>query len=125
MRSCREKERISEMNDDVDIVLARRVQECALGKHLPSDFSDRLIRSVRHHRRVSRIKIAISLIVICVLGMGFVGLVTAEAPKQSSEVAIKAYGVPLKSEQVSGWVFLGFIRECFKRNKSNKKKEEE
>ena len=126
MRSCREEKGRDEiMNDEVDIVLARRLQECAACKRLPSGFADRLVRSVRRRRRLSRIKVAVSLIVVSAFGIGLLGVFSEESPEPAKPTAIIAAGHPAKQEQVSGWMFLGFLRECFKRNRNNKRKEEE
>ena len=112
------------MMNESDSVLSRRLRECVSDKRLPSGFSERLVRSVRR-RRTMRIFAVVSLIVVCMLGMGSIGYFTSADRDPTSEDSIVAAQGPLKSEQVSGWMFIGFLRECFKRNKNNKRKEEE
>lgn len=113
------------MMNDADELLTRRLRDCLSDRHLPSGFSDRLVRSVRRRRRVSRTAAVVSVIVACVLVMGFVGYFSSEEPKATEKPALVAAQGPVKTERVSGWLFLGFFRECFKRNKTNKRKEEE
>jgi hypothetical protein len=36
-----------------------------------------------------------------------------------------AADAPADTTEVSSWFLLGYLRECFKRNKSSRKKEEE
>lgn len=112
------------MMNESDCVLSRRLRECVSDKRLPSGFSERLVRSVRR-RRTMRVFAVVSLIVICMLGMGSIGYFTSADRDPTSEDSIVAAQGPLKSEQVSGWMLIGFLRECFKRNKTNKRKEEE
>ena len=111
------------MNES-DSVLSRRLRECVSGKRLPPGFSERLVLSVRR-RRTMRVFAVVSLIVVCMLGMGSIGYFTSAESEGVSEDSIVAAQGPLKSEQVSGWMLIGFLRECFKRNKNNKRKEEE
>ena len=113
------------MMNESDCVLSRRLRECVSGKRLPPGFSERLVRSVRRRRRTMRIFAVVSLIVVCMLGMGSIGYFTSADRDETPEDSIVAAQGPLKSEQVSGWMFIGFLRECFKRNKNNKRKEEE
>ena len=113
------------MMNESDCVLSRRLRECVSGKRLPSGFSERLVRSVRRRRRTMRVFAVVSLIVVCMLGMGSIGYFTSADRDPTSEDSIVAAQGPLKSERVSGWMFIGFLRECFKRNKTNKRKEEE
>ena len=111
-------------NDDIDLVLTRRVQECAAEKHLPSDFSDRLVKSLRHRRRMFRVKVVAIIVVVAVMG-GFLGHLTIKKPTAPTEAALIAADTPSRETEASGWMLFGFLRECFKRNRTNKRKEEE
>ena len=112
-------------NDGFDAVLARRVRECAAGKHLPSDFSDRFVTTLRRRRRARHFKM-VALIVALTLVCGLFISFTAEKPTcRSTETALVSTDKPMKNAQSSGWMLLGFFRECFRRNKTGKKKEEE
>lgn len=111
-------------NDDIDLVLTRRLREGAAEKHLPSDFSGRLVKTLRHRRRVFRIKVIAVIVVVAVLG-GFLGHLTIKKPAQPTEAVLVAADTPSKNSEVSGWMLFGVLRECFKRNRTNKRKEEE
>jgi hypothetical protein len=42
-----------------------------------------------------------------------------KGPKEMSLVAARENGT---KEKVTSWIFLGFFKECFKRNRTNKRK---
>lgn len=113
------------VDDCVDAVLARRIKECAAGRRLSPDFSDRLVAALRRRRRARRLKVT-ALIVVLVLVCGLFGLLSVERPtNRSAETALVATDTPPKETQSSGWMLLGFFRECFRRSKVSKKKEDE
>lgn len=129
MRSCLGMERMERkeemMNDEVDVVLARRVKECVADKHLPGDFADRLVRSVRRRRYALYTKIAAVVVLLVFGGVGFWGYLNNRMPQSAPEARLIAAKGPAQDTQVSGWMLLGFFRECFRRNKANKRKEDE
>ena len=111
--------------EDVDLTLAAWARDYAAGKSLPDGFSKRLRLSVRHSRRMFRLKLTaiIALVVITTLfAIGLTGHVTAQSGKQTM---IAAGEGDAKEECVVGWALLSMFRECFHRGKSGKKKEEE
>ena len=111
--------------EDVDFTLAAWARDYAAGKSLPDGFSKRLRLSVRHSRRMFRLKLMtiIALAVITTLfAIGLTGRVTAQSGRQTMIAA--GEGDP-KEECVVGWTLLSMFRECFHRGKSGKKKEEE
>lgn len=112
------------MNDRVDVVFTRRIQTCAADRHLPSDFSDRLVTSLRRRRRLRRVKVVSLILALTLLG-GFFGYFTTERPDCPQEAALVAADQPRKEAQSAGWMLLGFFKECFRRNKVTKRKEEE
>ena len=54
--------------------------------------------------------------------MGF--LAAPSDVKDPGEARLIAARTDLPKEQVSGWMILGVFRECFRKNKPNKRKEE-
>lgn len=57
--------------------------------------------------------------------MGLAGYFVSVRPKSEERPALMAAKGPVKTDRVTGWMFIGFLRECFKRNRNAKRKEEE
>ena len=111
--------------ENVDRILAAWAKDYAAEKSLPEGFSERLRLSVRHSRRMFRLKLMtiIALAVITTLfAIGLTGRVTAQSGRQT--VIAAGEGDP-KEEEVVGWALLSIFREWFHRGKSDKKKEDE
>ena len=111
--------------EDVDLTLTAWARDYAAGKSLPDGFPERLRLSVRHSRRMFRLKLTaiIALAVITSLfAIGLTGRVTAQSGKQTM---IAAGEGDAKDECVVGWALLSMFREWFHRGKSGKKKEDE
>lgn len=111
-------------NDDIDLVLTRRLRDGTAEKRLPPDFSDRLVKAVRYRRRMFRAKVIAVIAVAAVLG-GVLGHFTIKKPTHPTGAALVAADTPSKSSEVSCWMLFGMLRECFKRNRTHKRKEEE
>ena len=111
--------------EDVDHTLAAWARDYAAGKSLPDGFSKRLRLSVRHSRRMFRLKLTaiIALTVITSLfAIGLTGRATAQSGKQT---AIAAGNGDAEEAYVAGWALLSMFREWFHRGKFGKKKEDE
>jgi len=111
--------------EDIDLTLAAWARDYAVGKTLPDGFSERLRLSVRHSRRMFRLKLTaiIALALITTLfAIGLTGRATAQSGKQTM---IAAGDGDAKEECVVGWALLSMFREWFHRGKSGKKKEDE
>lgn len=96
-------------------------------KHLPPDFAERLVKSVRRRRRMHRLRFMALVAAIAVCGTGLVGSFCChneqEGPRESRLVAVPT--TPTNDTQISGLMLFGFFRECFRRTKTGKKKEED
>lgn len=116
------------MNErELDSILSNKVRSCVSSAQLPPGMEDRLVGSIRRTRRIFRAKIMafVALLSVgCILVMGLIG--RTEAPKGVGETAlIAANGESDGGETVvSGWMLFGFFRECFRSNRSLKRKEE-
>ena len=97
-------------------------------RHLPSDFADRLVQSVRRRKHARRMRLAVVLVVVGVLGMGlidgFCGRDEDRSPRQAQLVAAQDTS-RTNETKVTSLLMLSFFKECFKRNRSWRKKEEE
>ena len=110
---------------ELDVVLTRRFAECTKRKRLPSDFADRLVRSIRRKRMILYSSIfAISLVSV-IFSVCFVA--TADKKKFSvcQYASLTVSDAPAKESEVTKWLFLGFFRECLRRISTSRKKEEE
>lgn len=95
-------------------------------KRLPADFADRLIARIRLRRRRERRAKVLAVIAVLIVGLiACVGFLGPEEAKPVGETQLIAAHPERPKDQVSGWMLLGVFRECFKRVKTNKKKEEE
>ena len=95
-------------------------------RRLPADFSDRLVAHVRaRRRRARRAKALAALALAVVCSLVSVGFLKPNRPKGHVETCLVAVPEGGFDEKVSGWMLLGFFRECFRRTKEAKRKEKE
>ena len=79
---------------------------------------------IRRSRRALRIRVvsaSVIVIVLCSVVMGLLAESPGRGPKETALVAAREGGT---KEKVSGWMLLGVFRECFKRSRTSKRKEE-
>ena len=116
------------MNEsEFEAMLTEKVRSSVLGGGLPVGMEERLVGSIRRTRRIFRAKVMALVTVIavmCILVLGFMGREEKTNVGETSLIAAQQNGE--EKSEVGAWVFLGAaFRECFKTNKTNKKKEEE
>jgi hypothetical protein len=92
---------------------------------LPDGFTDRLAQSVKGSRIAWRIKAVICIVVVIGIGVSIMEFSRGVKSAGAAEPALIAADAPAGTTEVSGWFLLGYLRECFKRNRTSKKKEEE
>lgn len=110
---------------EFDEMMSMRMREVVAGRRLPADFQDRLVRSVKGSKVAWRMKIATVIAVAVALGIAIMGATRNDRSAKSHEPMLVAADSPAENTEVSSWVLIGYLRECFKRNKNNRKKEEE
>ena len=114
------------MNElEFDEMMSVRMREVVAERYLPADFQDRLVRSVKGSKIAWRIKLATVIAAAVALGIAITGVSRNERSGKSHEPMLVAADAPSDATEVSSWFLLGYLRECFKRNKNNRKKEEE
>lgn len=114
------------MNEsELETLLRAKMKSCIAGKSLPEDFTERLIGEIRRARRAFRRKMAAAFLLSLLVGAAVVGFMGAAEPKRPVQTALIAAAGDDSGEEVSGWVLLGALRECFKRARNNKRKEED
>ena len=115
------------MNDEeLDAAIAERFKAYEAGTHLPDEFKGRFVSSMRRKRTVRRIWM-LGLIGIMAIACGVIVIVTKPAVASSDvKPALMATTDPTnETVTVSYLMLLGYLRECFTRSKSARRKEEE
>lgn len=110
---------------ELDAILCKRLKSCIAGCELPEGFAGRLKASVRRSKRTFKLYIVLAAALTAVLGMTFSSLARSPSPDIPEKCAIIAERNKKTTEKVSGWMLLGFLRDCFKRNRNGKRKEED
>ena len=111
--------------EKVDRVLTAWARDYASWKSLPDGFSERLRLSVRRSRRAFRVRLTILIALIAAtvtLAIGMAGRTTPPSDRKAALIATKG---DAEKKCVTGWALLSMFRECFRRGKSGKKKDDE
>lgn len=110
---------------DIKNAISSKLIECVCDKHLSDVFYGRLRASVRRMRRRWLVKVFAVVLVAVVACLAAVGFMDGQKPQTVRESALIASETHRSETNLSKLAFLGFFRECFKRNKNNKRKEDE
>ncbi len=115
------------MNEnEFEEMLTEKVRSSVPEVGLPPGMEERLVGSIRRTRRIFRAKVMALVTVIavmCILVLGFMGREERTNVGETSLIAARQNEEG--KSRVGAWVFLGAaFRECFRSNKTNKKKEE-
>ena len=110
---------------ELERALSRKLNESVCGCALSSNFCGRLQSSVRRMRRRWLMKVSAAVLAIVVACLAMVGFMDGHRPQEVRESALIATETHHSDTNLSKLAFLGFFRECFKRNKSSKRKEDE
>ncbi len=109
------------MNEsEIDSILANKVRRSVGATQLPSGMEERLVGSIRRARRVFRAKVMAVLALLsvgCILAVGLSG--RSERVSGLGETSLIAAQDAANGDRdsVSGWMLLGFFRECFRVNR--------
>ena len=114
------------MNEnDIKHIVSLKLSESIGKRALSSDFCGRLQASVRRmrHRLVMKVIAAILAVIAAVsVSVGFMDAKNSPEVREPSLIAAETHHT---ETNLSKLAFLGFFRECFKRNKTTKRKEDE
>lgn len=114
--------------NELDFVLGERFKAYAGGQHLPDGLENRLLRSVRRRTLFFRIKLFGLVAVVVLATLGIIGI---ERPRplvpypESTLIASDTPGDDRNQSSVTGWMFLGCVREYFKRLRNGRRKEDD
>lgn len=115
------------MNEsELERLLSSKMKSCVAGKRLSDGFAERMVSEVRRQKRAFRFRAVTASVAVIVLSSALMGLLAespgkGKGPKEMSLVAARENGA---GEKVSGWMLIGFFKECFKRARTGKRKEE-
>ena len=110
---------------EFDEMISSEMRKIVAGRNLPDGFSVRLAQSAKSARIAWRIKAVICIVAATALGLSIIGVSRGTKSPGVSEPMLIAADTPSETSEVSGWFLLGYLRECFKRNRNNRRKEEE
>ena len=111
--------------NDIKHIVSLKLSESLGERRLPSGFCGRLQASVRRMRRRWLMKVSAAVLAVVVACLAAVGFVDGQRPQETRESTIVATETHHSETNLSKLAFLGFFRECFKRNKATKRKEDE
>ena len=113
-------------NYDWDQMLSERLRVYEAHTHLPDGFKDRFVRSIRRRRMLRRLR-ALGLAGITVVAIVAIVGLGGSKPKcdNTQKTFIAASQHTNETTKISGWMLLGYLRECFRRNRTARRKEEE
>lgn len=113
------------MNEkELELLLSSKMKSCVAGKRLNDGFVERIVSEVRRQKRAFRFRAVTVSVVVIVLSSALMGLLSESPKKEPRKTALIAARENGTKEKVTSWIFLGFFKECFKRNRTNKRKEE-
>ncbi len=113
-------------DDELDAAIAERFKVYAEGIRLPGEFKGRFVGSVRRKRALRfgwSLGLICAAVAVCATGMSLSRPVGTDGDARPSLTASSAGAG--KATRVSYWMLLGYLRECFSRCRSPRRKEEE
>lgn len=112
--------------EEFDLQLTRRIGAYAHTKRLPEDFAGRFVGTLRRRRRVRRAKLAVVVACLALAFLFVLGMTDRPSAAGAAEPALVAASAGHgPTERISGFLFLGFIRDFFRRPRAVRKKENE
>ena len=112
--------------EELDAAIAERFKAYEDGVRLSGEFKSRFISSLRRRRTLRRVRMVGLVCVAAAAGALIAGLAKPAAVNSDARPSLTAKtGGTNKTEQVSYWVLLGYLRECFSRSRPARRKEEE
>ena len=111
--------------NDIKHIVSFKLYKSMGERRLSDGFCGRLQASVRRMRRRWLMKVSAAVLAVVIACLAAVGFMDGRRPQDMRESALIATETHHSDTNLSKLAFLGFFRECFKRNKATKRKEEE
>ena len=113
-------------NEELDAAISERFRAYEAGIRLPDEFKRRFLGSVRRKRALRR---AWMLAFVCATAAACAMIVhfsRGETARNAALPTLVAASTPTnETSEVSCLMLLGYLRECFSRTRSTRRKEEE
>ena len=111
--------------NDIKHIVSIKLSESLGERQLSNGFCGRLQASVRRMRRRWLMKVSAAVLAGVIACLAVVGFMDSCRPQTTHEPTLVATNTHHSETNLSKLAFLGFFRECFKRNKTTKRKEDE
>ena len=113
------------MNEkELELLLSSKMKSCVAGKRLSDGFTERMVSEVRRQKRAFRFRAVTVSVLVIVLSSALMGFLAESPNTLPKEAVLVAAHENATKEKVSPWMLIGFFKECFKRGRTNKRKEE-
>ena len=110
---------------ELERALSRKLNESVGGHVLSADFCGRLQASIRRMRQRLVMKMIAAILAVIAAVSVSVGFIDSKNAPEVREPSLIATETHHSDTNLTKLAFLGFFRECFKRNKATKRKEDE
>ena len=113
-------------DEELDAAIAERFKAYEAGIRLPDGFKGRLVSSVRRKRTVRRIWMLGLIGITAIVCVVIVNVTKPAVASSDVKPTLMANTTSTNDTvEVSCWMLLGYLRECFTRSRSVRRKEEE
>ena len=111
--------------DEFDAAFGERLRAYAADRRAPANLESKLVRSIRGRVRRTRLGALGLVLIVLATGLVVLGLANTSAKPTNAEASLIAGDSPRKDSTLTGWMFLGCIRECFRRTRNGRRREED
>lgn len=113
-------------DEELDTAIAERFKAYKAGVHLPGEFKGRFVSSIRRKRTVRRIWMFGLIGIMSLMCVAIMNFAKSAVASRDVKPALMAATAPTnETVKVSYLMLLGYLRECFTRPRSARRKEEE
>ena len=113
-------------DEELDAAIAERFKAYEAGIRLPDEFTGRLIGSLRRKRTLRRLGMLGLIGAMAAVCVAIASFAKRDIAYGDARPALMARTAPTnETVQVSYWMLLGYLRECFSRSRPMRRKEEE
>lgn len=113
-------------DEELDVLLMERFKAYEAGNRLPDGFKERLVGSLRRKRTVRRAWLLGLLCVMTAICAVIMHFSRSDVVRNDGRPSLMANTAQTnETAQVSYLMLLGYLRECFSRSRSMRRKEEE
>ena len=112
-------------DEELDAAIAERFKAYEAGIRLPDGFKGRLVSSVRRKRTVRRIWMLGLIGITAIVCVVIVNVTKPAVASSDVKPTLMATNAPTNETDKVSYLLLSYLRECFIRSRSARRKEEE